>query len=104
MMQAARPDAISAAFVFLYLLKGKAEGFAKLFLTHAEHRPALPDTTADMNVYGLGSAPGADGGCALFLCLFWLVHNVFVFSRIAGRQRHVPRESTCSPRAYLTTD
>ena len=97
MVQTARADTICAALIFLNLLKGQAKRFAKLFLAHAEHRPALPDTAAYMYVDCLGPSPGADGSCALFLRLFGLVHNVYVFSRIAGRQRHVPREITPTP-------
>jgi hypothetical protein len=51
-MQATRPDAIDAFFVFLYLLKRQAQGLPKLPLTHFQHHTAHSHALAYVIVDG----------------------------------------------------
>ena len=47
-------DAVGAAFVFLHLLKGKANGVAEPFLAHSQQCPPQPHPRSDMNIDGAG--------------------------------------------------
>src|SRR4029453_13246703 len=53
-LQAARPDAVPSAPIFLYLLPREPEGVAELLSAHSEHYPAHPDTAAHVSVDGAG--------------------------------------------------
>lgn len=53
-MQAAGADAVGAALVFLDLLKGQPDGFAQLFLAHAQQGAAQAQTATDIDVDGMG--------------------------------------------------
>src|SRR5262249_39950092 len=51
LIEAARPDAVGAALVFLNLLERESDGGPELFLADPEKRAALTHARADMDVY-----------------------------------------------------
>src|SRR5262245_10439803 len=53
LLQPARPDAVRALLVFLYLLEAEAECGTQLLLAHCKHLAAHPHTPADMLVDGV---------------------------------------------------
>jgi hypothetical protein len=66
-LQAARPDAVPSALIFLYLLPREPEGVAELLSAHSEHYPAHPDTAAHVSVDGAGG-PFAHARFRIQLC------------------------------------
>src|SRR5215813_8717206 len=53
LLQPARPDAIRAPLVFLYLLEGKAERVPKLLLAHCKHHAAHAYPAANVSIDGV---------------------------------------------------
>jgi hypothetical protein len=51
--QSGRADTVSAAFIFLNLLKRQADGIAKFFLAEAEQRTTKAHTASDMDIHGI---------------------------------------------------
>src|SRR5436305_4810698 len=54
LLDAAGADPVGAFLVFLNLLEGETQGFAELFLAHAEHDAAHAHATADIFVNRVG--------------------------------------------------
>jgi hypothetical protein len=52
-LEAAGANAVGALLVFLNLLERQPERFGYVGLAHVEHKPAHPNATADMLVYGI---------------------------------------------------
>src|SRR5262249_18355553 len=53
LLQAARANPVDPLFVFLDLLKRKAQGFSQFFLAHPQYDAPQADTAADMAVDGI---------------------------------------------------
>lgn len=62
-------DAVRAFFVLLYLLKCQAKTFTETFLAHSDHHPTQPNSTADVNIDGVGRLGHNMSLLANFLCI-----------------------------------
>src|SRR5580704_6181456 len=76
LLEPARPNAVRAFFVFLYLLESKPKRITKLFLAHTQHHPTHSHPASHMPIDGVRGLLGH------YLDLLSVFHSVRLMRQV----------------------